>query len=147
MGANPIQVPLLCQKCSAVIQTRMVFKIPDNMRPRNKSKHASLPLLVQGFFLLCSVWMVCCCRRASCSGVTSLQSAQLQRTDSTQRVLLGVRYLGRPPGAPLARPPLHARGERPGAGSSSSVVFYQGQVNMLSRVFIIVQWGIKMRMS
>lgn len=50
------------------------FKNPGNVRLVKKTRHMSLPLLVQLFFLLCSVWMVCCCRRASCSGVTSLQS-------------------------------------------------------------------------
>lgn len=86
MGANTIQVPLLCQKCKRRdSNTRIVSGTPDNVRLVNKTRHMSLPLLVQLFFLQCSVWMVCCCRRASCSGVTSLQSAELRRTDSTQR--------------------------------------------------------------
>ncbi len=86
MGANTIQVPLLCQKCKRRdSNTRIVSKPPDNVRLVNTTRRASLPLLVQLFFLQCSVWMVCCCRRASCSGVTSLQSAELRRTDSTQR--------------------------------------------------------------
>lgn len=60
MGANTIQVPLLCQKCKRRdSNTRIVSETPDNVRLVNKTTHKSLPLLVQLFFLLCSVWMVC----------------------------------------------------------------------------------------
>lgn len=60
MGANTIQVPLLSQKCKRRDLTHVTLsKTPDNVRLVKKTRHASLPLLVQLFFLLCSVWMVC----------------------------------------------------------------------------------------
>lgn len=86
MGANTIQVPPLRQRCKRWDRNTCVVPEPPWQRfSRKKMGDLCLPLLVQLYFLLCSVWMVCCCRRASCSGVTSLQSAELRRTDSTQR--------------------------------------------------------------
>lgn len=88
---------------NAGIQTHVSLKTSLQSASCQKTTHTDLPLLVQLFFLLCSVWMVCCCRRASCSGVTSLQSAELRRTDSTQRrVLLAAQYRYRPQGSPPA---------------------------------------------
>lgn len=70
---------------SAGIQTQNSFdKIAHTFA--EKTKQTSLPLLVQVFFLLCSVWMVCCWKRRpvpgshpssrrSCGGLNAASSA------------------------------------------------------------------------
>lgn len=108
---TPIQVPPLSARSAHARESdaRIVSRGKRRLTTWSlvkKKRHAwALPLLVQLFFLLCSVWMVCCCREGVLfrGHIPPVGAASSNYRLSAASVLLHVQYRHRPQGAPPHR--------------------------------------------